>query len=504
MGNSISKSKSNKNTVCVTGPNVIYMRNNYGLDSVSQLLWWVTECGFPDGGSFSLKQLDLLKGNLTQMERDNVGKKKKNRVEVNWTAFHMWKLEAEKRFQKAQCTPKRVSIQYVQNTQSTISSSQSLQCLKSFSDDTDLDGPPPRPRLAAAASCRQVCTDPEPARVELKESPPSPPIADRTLQKDKQKETTDLEPVREEASTPEVKEQLQSVITMPMVEVAGPDGDPMLVQRPWTLKDIEHAHEHLPDPREVGGKKFGVELERFCKEFSPTSLELRHLLGRKLEADITQIKYEWPDENLCMRHPDHESGRNATYYNFITELREACYEAFPVKMDMTKIALCKQQDGETVAQYLHCLTEVHNAHSGLIAPENMSEGVVTAYEAHLRNSFMNGLIPEISDKVKNLCITWDTEKLSLIEQHALHAEKLLTQTKQEQGKKERRANTQSSADNDASHDEISNTMERAFHISRKRAISRKRRRQKRKRGREWMQHLRSRRSVLKGWVSQNL
>ncbi|XP_047677989.1 uncharacterized protein LOC125146152 [Tachysurus fulvidraco] len=238
MGNSISKSMLYKNPVCVTGPNVNYMRNNYGPDSVSQLLRWVTECGFPDGGSFSLKQLDLLKGNLTQMERDNVGKKKKSRVEINWTAFHLWKLEAEKRFQKAQCTPKRASIQYVQNTQSTISNSQSLQCLKSFSDDPDLDGPPPRPRLAAAASCQQVCADPEPARVEPKESPlpppkavkadpPSPPIADRTRQKDKQKETTDLEPVREEASIPEVNEKLQSVITMPMVEVAGPDGDPM-------------------------------------------------------------------------------------------------------------------------------------------------------------------------------------------------------------------------------------------------------------------------------------
>ncbi|MGL4646344.1 MAG: hypothetical protein ACRCVL_04430 [Cetobacterium sp.] len=184
-----------------------------------------------------------------------------------------------------------------------------------------------------------------------------------------------------------------------------------------------------------------MELERFCKEFRPTSLELRCLLGRKLAADITRIKYEWPDENLCMRHPDHESGRNATYYNFVTELREACYEAFPAKMDMTKIVLYKQQDGETVAQYLHRLTEAHNAHSGLIAPENMSVGVVTAYEAHLRNSFMNGLIPEISDKVKKLCITWDTGKLSLIEQHALHVEKLLTQTKQEQGKKERSKHT---------------------------------------------------------------
>ena len=50
---------------------------------------------------------------------------------------------------------------------------------------------------------------------------------------------------------------------------------------------------------------------------------------------------------------------------------------------------------------------------------------------------MNFMIPEISDKVKNLCITWETGKLSLIIQHALHAEKLPTQSMKERIRYER-------------------------------------------------------------------
>ncbi|TSL89898.1 Tau-tubulin kinase 1 [Bagarius yarrelli] len=56
--------------------------------------------------------------------------------------------------------------------------------------------------------------------------------------------------------------------TFPMVEVSGPD-------RPWTASDIQDATQNLPDPREVGGPKFGEQLEQFCREFRPTSYKLR-------------------------------------------------------------------------------------------------------------------------------------------------------------------------------------------------------------------------------------
>ncbi|XP_038634516.1 uncharacterized protein LOC119953920 [Scyliorhinus canicula] len=228
---------------------------------------------------------------------------------------------------------------------------------------------------------------------------------------------------------------LGNVLNAPMIEVAGPEGQPILVHRPWTMKDIECAYEQLPDPREAGGQKFAGEVRRFCLEFRPTSHEMRRLLGRKLGADIPKIRYNWPGDNVraCQVQPDHAD--NVPYNAFVTGLVDACQTAFPVRMDMTKIATCKQRDGETVSQYLTRLTEVHNAHSGLTPPADINTAEVTPYEAHLRNSFMNGLSEDIAKKVKNTCITWDTGKLNLIEQHAMHAEKLLTQEKVKRNKR---------------------------------------------------------------------
>ncbi|KAF5907849.1 uncharacterized protein DAT39_002474 [Clarias magur] len=134
---------------------------------------------------------------------------------------------------------------------------------------------------------------------------------------------------------------------MPMVEVAGPDGAAVLVHRPWTTKDIEDAHRQLPDPREVGGDKFSKELVRFCREFRPTSHELRRLLMQKVSVDISRIRYQWPDANVIMLDPDWANSSNARYRTFVTDLRDACQAAFPVRMDMTKISMCKQYDGES-------------------------------------------------------------------------------------------------------------------------------------------------------------
>lgn len=46
-------------------------------------------------------------------------------------------------------------------------------------------------------------------------------------------------------------------------------------------------------------------------------------------------------------------------------------------------------------------------------------------EAHLRNSFLNRLKPEIASRVKQQCITWDTGSLSELERYAIHSEKIL-------------------------------------------------------------------------------
>ncbi|XP_038649394.1 uncharacterized protein LOC119964181 [Scyliorhinus canicula] len=162
---------------------------------------------------------------------------------------------------------------------------------------------------------------------------------------------------------------------------------------------------------------------------------MRRLLGMKLGADISKIRYNWPDDNVRARQVQPDHADNVPYNAFVTGLVDACQTAFPVRMDMTKIAMCKQRDGETVSQYLTRLTEVHNAHSGLTPPADMNIAEVTPYEAHLRNSFMNRLSEDFAKKVKNTCITWDTGKLNLIEQHSIHTEKLLTQEKAKRNKR---------------------------------------------------------------------
>lgn len=68
------------------------------------------------------------------------------------------------------------------------------------------------------------------------------------------------------------------------LEVAGPDGGPLLVYRLWGMSDRQ-----LPDPREVGDKKFSNELVNFWREPRPTSHELRHLMMGKLAVEVARL-----------------------------------------------------------------------------------------------------------------------------------------------------------------------------------------------------------------------
>lgn len=76
--------------------------------------------------------------------------------------------------------------------------------------------------------------------------------------------------------------------------------------------------------------------------------------------------------------------------------------AFPLRMEMTKISLCKHLDGETIMQYLTRLTEIHDTYSGLERPLNMNDAEVTAYKAHLRNNFINEMKEDIAKSMEKL------------------------------------------------------------------------------------------------------
>lgn len=73
---------------------------------------------------------------------------------------------------------------------------------------------------------------------------------------------------------------------------------------------------------------------------------------KKLGMDISRIQYQWPDNALCQTDLNWDTENKAPYRDMITAVCQACVAAFPVRMDMSKISMCKQQDGETVIQYL--------------------------------------------------------------------------------------------------------------------------------------------------------
>ncbi|XP_060789781.1 uncharacterized protein LOC132894237 isoform X2 [Neoarius graeffei] len=216
------------------------------------------------------------------------------------------------------------------------------------------------------------------------------------------------------------------VLHLPMVEVAGADGV-LLVHRPWTTADMKESMASLPNVREVGGKTFGNELLIFCREFRPTTHELRRLLMIKMGIDWSKVSKDWPEADQRMTTPDWSAAGNSEYRDTITALCARLDSAFPLNIDMTKISMCKQEDGEGVSAFLTRLTAVHEKHSGLTRPATLAgvEGTPEVWEAHLRNSFMSGMDPAVAKLVKQLCLLWETTSLTKIEQYAVHAEKLL-------------------------------------------------------------------------------
>ena len=102
-------------------------------------------------------------------------------------------------------------------------------------------------------------------------------------------------------------------------------------------------------------------------------------------------------------------------------------DSFPARLDMSKISVCKQGEDETVSDYLHRLSEVHTANSGLTRPNAVGgQNPITPWEAHLRDRFINGIRSDISEMVHISCIGWESANLSTVE---LHAEKLLNSKK---------------------------------------------------------------------------
>ena len=104
-------------------------------------------------------------------------------------------------------------------------------------------------------------------------------------------------------------------LLLAMVEAPGVNRDTVLFQRPWTLSEIKEAMVHLPLPGEVGGNRMDTELLTFCRDFKPTTHELRCLLMTKIGPEFSRINLGWPDNDLRLSNPDWNHNNNDAIIN---------------------------------------------------------------------------------------------------------------------------------------------------------------------------------------------
>ncbi|XP_055363072.1 uncharacterized protein LOC129603843 [Betta splendens] len=219
-------------------------------------------------------------------------------------------------------------------------------------------------------------------------------------------------------------------ISLPMVEVAGPEGS-MLVHRPWTSADIADFAQNLPDIT-VSGKTFGANLLAFCQEYRPTGAEIRRILAKRLApCEYQKLARQLPDVTLALKHKDWTNNLNDGFVTAVRTLVAHLETAFPDKVCMIKVTTCKQQPEESVDDFVHRLTTAYNTHGGVHPPPEGVGGLIcSTYESHLCELVMKGLLPEIFDAVKQSYIGWKEEaRLSDLTRHARHAYDTLQQKK---------------------------------------------------------------------------
>ncbi|XP_041417483.1 uncharacterized protein LOC121393333 [Xenopus laevis] len=405
MGTSTSKQcKINPNLPKpdMGSPNVRFMSVNYGVECVQQLHEWV-KLGFPETGSFSINQLQQLKGKLRERESDiKMRLQKKEKVFKSelltlpdWESFDKWLNEAQKRNRKSQAGKER-----------EWGAQGSCQpCM--FREKEDLSAPPHRRGQAEAAEAE------DPPQYEAGLQPLLyPEMPTLTPQVTPTKSPTSL------ASAPQV------FGNFPMIEVAGADGNTQWVFRPWLLNEMKEVAKELPDLIATGGNEYAKILEQIVHQFRPTTEEVRRLMTvamglrwRKVEHHLpaNDTRYGWADGDL--------------YRTILTTLFRAIETTFPPRSDIKKIAACVQKGDERVSDYLVRLTKVYEDNIGIPRPnrpEGGGEPALGPWESHLRDYFVKGLLPKLREQVQQNCVDCDAGRLAACERFATHTRSACT------------------------------------------------------------------------------
>ena len=132
--------------------------------------------------------------------------------------------------------------------------------------------------------------------------------------------------------------------------------------------------------------------------------------------------------DLRLTSTDLDDVVNAAYVNALNTLLNALRTAFPNKIDIFKITGCKQQPGKTVGDFLTRLTVLFNQHSGIPIPDNLGNQP-GAHETHLKQAFLNGLLPPLRADVGHTCIGLEDARLTEVRCHSEHAERQHKETK---------------------------------------------------------------------------
>ncbi|XP_039681956.1 uncharacterized protein LOC120575301 [Perca fluviatilis] len=222
-----------------------------------------------------------------------------------------------------------------------------------------------------------------------------------------------------------------------MIQVPTQAGGIGLVYRAWTELDIKQATSHLP-PCKNSGTQFTIALQAFIETFLPTVPEIRRLLmvnlGPMEYAKIRHLLPEDPTDDPVLLHPNLANRANDGYNDLLDELSTGLETVFPDRIDMTRVTNTKQYKSETVEDFQHRLSETFDRHNG-IARTTAAGAVVELWEAHFKNVFLSGLLPDIRAEVDKTCIGLPDSALVEIVRHARHAEKILTSTREKTEKK---------------------------------------------------------------------
>ena len=112
----------------------------------------------------------------------------------------------------------------------------------------------------------------------------------------------------------------------------------------------------------------------------------------------------------------HESMNLPTQLDGVYVRIERTWKALPI---YTKIARCKQKDGEDIYEYAGRLMEDFKAHGGL--PE---DAAASPYQSQLKQALKNGFKPQISDFIHKHDVNHSTDSVPQIMNYGRHAEEV--------------------------------------------------------------------------------